>query len=123
MLPAPLRGWLRLAGPYGRATALWGAGERDAALAALAASPRRLAAFGLAVDQPAAAAAALARLPEDDRSRPALAARLAWQQGQLTEALNALDGARASRARRLRTILAAEQALLAPPPPAPRASP
>ena len=25
-LPAPLRGWLRLAGPYGRAAALWGAG-------------------------------------------------------------------------------------------------
>ena len=120
VLPAPLRGWLRLAGPYGRATALWGTGERDAALAALAASPRRLTAFALAVDQPDAAAAALARLPEGDRSRPALAARLAWQQGQLTEALKALDGARAPRARRLRTILAAEQALLAPPPPAPQ---
>ncbi len=105
-LPAPLRGWLRLAGPYGRATVLWGAGERDAALAALTASPRRLAAFSLAADQPATAAAALARLPEDDRSRPALAARLAWEQGQLTEALNALDGARASRARRLRATLA-----------------
>src|SRR5271169_4491416 len=26
-LPAPLRGWLILAGPYGRATTLWGAGE------------------------------------------------------------------------------------------------
>ena len=51
-LPAPLRGWLSLAGPYGRATTLWGAGERDAALAALAASPRRLAAFALAADQP-----------------------------------------------------------------------
>ena len=105
-LPAPLRGWLRLAGPYGRATVLWGAGERDAALAALTASPRRLAAFSLAADQPATAAAALARLPEDDRSRPVLAARLAWNQGQLTEALNALDGARASRARRLRATLA-----------------
>ncbi len=120
VLPAPLRGWLRFAGPYGRATALWGTGDRDAALAALAASPRRLAAFALAVDQPDAAAAALARLPEGDRSRPALAARLAWQQGQLTEALKALDGARAPRARRLRTILAAERALLAPPPPAPQ---
>ena len=120
VLPAPLRRWLRLAGPYGRATALWGTGERDAALAALAASPRRLTAFALAVDQPDAAAAALARLPEGDRSRPALAARLAWEQGQLTEALKALDGARAPRARRLRTILAAEQALLAPPPPAPQ---
>jgi hypothetical protein len=35
VLPAPLRGWLRLAGPYGRATVLWGAGDRDAALASL----------------------------------------------------------------------------------------
>ncbi len=120
VLPAPLRRWLRFAGPYGRPTVLWGAGERDAALAALAASPRRLTAFALAVDQPDAAAAALARLPEGDRSRPALAARLAWQQGQLTEALKALDGARAPRARRLRTILAAERALLAPPAPAPQ---
>ena len=68
VLPAPLRGWLRFAGPYGRATVLWGAGERDAALAALAASPRRLAAFALAADQPEAAAAALARLPERDRA-------------------------------------------------------
>ncbi len=58
VLPAPLRGWLRLAGPYGRAAVLWGAGERDAALASLAGSPRRLAAFALAADQPAAAAAA-----------------------------------------------------------------
>src|SRR5690348_17123143 len=39
VLPGPLRGWLRLAGPYGRAAALWGAGERDAALAALRAKP------------------------------------------------------------------------------------
>ena len=69
VLPAPLRGWLRLAGPYGRATVLWGAGERDAALAALAASPRRLAAFSLAVDQPAAAAAALAELPATTTGR------------------------------------------------------
>ena len=102
VLPAPLRRWLRFAGPYGRATVLWGAGERDAALAALAASPRRLAAFALAADQPTAAAAALARLPGPDRARPRLAARLAWQQGQLTEALRALDGAHGIRARRLR---------------------
>jgi glycosyltransferase involved in cell wall biosynthesis len=110
VLPDPMRGWLRFAGPYGRPTVLWGAGERDAALAALAASPRRLAAFSLAVDQPEAAAAALARLPEDDRARPALAARLAWKRGQLTEALGALDGARGSQSRRLRATLAAEQA-------------
>ena len=93
VLPAPLRGWLRLAGPYGRAAVLWGAGERDAALASLAGSPRRLAAFALAADQPAAAAAAVDRLARDDRARPVLAARLAWRQGRLTDALRALDGA------------------------------
>ncbi len=119
-LPAPLRGWLRFAGPYGPATVLWGTGERDAALAALAASPRRLAAFALAADQPAAAAPALGRPPGTDRAEPRLAARLAWQQGQLTGALRALDGARGSRARRLRTILTAEQALLARPVAAPQ---
>jgi glycosyltransferase involved in cell wall biosynthesis len=117
VLPAPLRGWLRLAGPYGRATALWGAGERDAALAALAASPRRQAAFALAADQPAAAAAALDRLPGDDKARPVLAARLAWREGRLTEALRSLGPARGARARRLRTLLTAEQALLPPPGP------
>src|SRR5208282_6498072 len=106
VLPGPLRGWLRFAGPYGRATTLWGAGERDAALAALSASPRRLAAFSLAVDQPTAAAAALARLPQRERARPRLAAGLAWREGRLTEALRALDGARGLRTRRLRTILA-----------------
>ena len=118
-LPAPLRGWLSLAGPYGRATTLWGAGERDAALAALAISPRRLAAFSLAVDQPEAAAAALARLPQREPTHLRLAARLAWRQGRLTEALRALDGARGIQTRRLRTALAAEQALLARPVAAP----
>jgi glycosyltransferase involved in cell wall biosynthesis len=137
VLPGPLRGWLRFAGPYGRATALWGAGERNAALTA-AASPRRLAAFALAVDQPAAAAAALAKLAQGDPARPVLTARLAWREGRLTEARQVLDGAssdgassdgassdRASngragggragggRARRLRRALAAEQAILA----------
>jgi glycosyltransferase involved in cell wall biosynthesis len=112
VLPAPLRGWLRLAGPYGRAAVLWGAGERDAALASLASSPRRLAAFALAADQPAAAAAAVDRLARDDRARPVLAARLAWREGHLTEALRALDGTPGRPARRLRTTLTAEQALL-----------
>src|SRR6516165_10078898 len=113
VLPPPLRGWLRLAGPYGRAAAQWGAGDRAAALATLDASPRRLAAFSLAVDQPAAAAAALARLPDDDRARPVLAARLAWRQGRLTEALEALDAAPGLRGRRLRKTLTAERAVLA----------
>ena len=112
VLPAPLRGWLRLAGPYGRAAVLWGAGERDAALASLAGSPRRLAAFALAADQPAAAAAAVDRLARDDRARPVLAARLAWREGRLTEALRALDGAPGRQARRLRAALTAEQPLL-----------
>jgi glycosyltransferase involved in cell wall biosynthesis len=109
-LPAPLNGWLRLAGPYGRATVLWGAGERDAALAALNASPRRLAAFSLAADQPAPAAAALNRLAEDDRGRAVLTARLAWREGCLSQALRVLDGAPGIRTRRLRRTLAAEQA-------------
>jgi glycosyltransferase involved in cell wall biosynthesis len=112
VLPGPLRGWLRLAGPYGRATALWGTGQRDAALAAASGSPRRLAAFSLAVDQPAAAATALVRLADDDRARPVLAARLAWREGRLTEAIKALDGARGGRARRLRDTLTAEQGVL-----------
>jgi hypothetical protein len=116
VLPAPLRGWLRLAGPYGRAAVLWCAGERDAALASLAGSPRRLAAFALAADQPAAAAAALDRLPGDDKARPVLTARLAWREGRLTDALRALDNTPGRTARRLRATLAAEQTLLASPP-------
>ncbi|HME65607.1 MAG TPA: glycosyltransferase family 4 protein [Streptosporangiaceae bacterium] len=116
VLPPPLRGGLRLAGPYGRAAALWGAGDRAAALAALDASPRRLAAFSLAVDQPETAAAALTRLADDDRARPVLAARLAWREGRLTEAIETLDRAPGRRARRLRTRLTAEQSLLLPAP-------
>jgi glycosyltransferase involved in cell wall biosynthesis len=114
VLPPPLRGCLRLAGPYGRAAAAWGAGDRDGALAALDASPHRLAAFSLAVDQPEAAAAAVRRLRATDRARPVLAARLAWRQGRLTDAVETLAHARGRRARRLRTSLTAEQAVLAP---------
>jgi glycosyltransferase involved in cell wall biosynthesis len=115
VLPGPLRGGLRFAGPYGRATRLWGAGERDAALAALSASPRRLAAFALSVDRQAAAAAAIAALPDDDGARPVLAARLAWREGRLTDAVKALDAVPGRRARRLRQTLLAERALLHPP--------
>jgi glycosyltransferase involved in cell wall biosynthesis len=115
VLPPPLRGALRLAGPYGRAAALWGAGDRAAALAALETSPRRLAAFALAVDQPETADAALGRLPDDDRARPVLAARLAWREGRLTDAIGALDAAPGIRARRLRTRLTAERAVLGGP--------
>jgi glycosyltransferase involved in cell wall biosynthesis len=105
VLPGPVRGCLRLAGPYGRATVLWGAGDRDAALDALSQSPRRLAAFALAADQPAAAAQALAGL---HAVPPVLAARLAWREGRLTEALRALDGASGVRARRLRRTLTSD---------------
>jgi glycosyltransferase involved in cell wall biosynthesis len=112
VLPDRLRGWLRLAGPSGRAAALWGAGDQAAALAALDASPRRTAAFSLAVDQPEAAAAALGRLSADDRARPVLTARLAWRQGRLTEALESLDDAEGGAATRLRKTLAAERAVL-----------
>jgi glycosyltransferase involved in cell wall biosynthesis len=128
VLPHRLRGCLRLAGPYGRAAALWGAGDRAAAFATLDASPRRLAAFSLAVDQPATAAAALARLAGDDRARPVLAARLAWREGRLTGALESLDDAASARARRLRETLTAELCCLGgddPPqtPPAPGGKP
>ncbi len=116
VLPGPLRGWLRLAGPYGRAAVLWGTGDGPAALAALARSPRRQAAFALAADQPAAAAAALARLPDTDPSRPVLAARLAWREGRPTDALKALDGARGRQARRLRGALTPQPSLLPTPP-------
>jgi glycosyltransferase involved in cell wall biosynthesis len=113
-LPAPLRGWLRLAGPYGRAAALWGAGDRRGALTALEASPARLAAFSLAVDQPTVARSALARVSEDNAARPRLAARLAYREGRLTDAVHALDGARDWRAVRLRRALTAELEMLEP---------
>ena len=109
VLPRPLRSSLKIAGPYGRAAVLWGAGDRPAALASLSASPRRQAAFALAADQPAAAAAALDRLPGTDPARPVLAARLAWREGRLTDAVRALDDAPGRRARRLRATLAAQQ--------------
>jgi glycosyltransferase involved in cell wall biosynthesis len=113
-LPAPLRGWLRLAGPYGRAAALWGAGDRRGALTALEASPTRLAAFSLAVDQPTVARSALARVSEDNSARPRLAARLAYREGRLTDAVKALDGAPGWRAARLRRALTAELEMLEP---------
>jgi len=107
-LPAPLRGWLRFAGPYGRAAALWGAGDRRAALTALEASPARLAAFSLAVDQPTVARSAIARLSERSGARPVLAARLAYREGRLGDAVEELDGAHGPRAARLRRSISAE---------------
>ena len=113
-LPAPLRRWLAVAGPYGRAAALWGAGDRRGALTALEARPARLAAFSLAVDQPTVARSALARLSQDNPARPRLAARLAYREGRLTNAVTALDGASGWRAARLRRALQAEIEMLEP---------
>jgi len=113
-LPVPLRGWLRLIGPYGKAAARWGAGDRRGALTVLEASPARLAAFSLAVDQPTVARSALARLSSHNEARPRLAARLAYREGRLTEAVTELDGARGWRAGRLRRSLQAEVAMLEP---------
>jgi glycosyltransferase involved in cell wall biosynthesis len=113
-LPAPLRGLVGLAGPYGRAAALWGAGDRRGALTALEASPARLAAFSLAVDQPTVARSALARLSEHNGARPRLAARLAYREGRLTDAVRELEGAGGWRAARLRKSLLAELAMLEP---------
>jgi glycosyltransferase involved in cell wall biosynthesis len=113
-LPAPLRRWIRFAGPYGRAAALWGAGDRRAALTALEGRPARLAAFSLAVDQPQVARSAVARLSERSGARPRLAARLAYREGRLTDAIRALDGARGWRTARLRRWLQAETDMLEP---------
>ncbi len=113
-LPTLLRGWVRLAGPYGRAAALWGAGDRRGALTVLEASPARLAAFSLAVDQPAVARSAVARLPAQSSAAPRIAARLAYREGRLTEAIQALSGASGWRSRRLRKTLQAELGMLRP---------
>ncbi|MCW2934778.1 MAG: glycosyltransferase WbuB, partial [Actinomycetia bacterium] len=111
-LPPLLRGWVRLAGPYGRAAALWGAGDRRGALTVLEASPARLAAFSLAVDQPAVARSAIARLPAASSAAPRSAARLAYREGRLTEAVQVLSGASGGRSRRLRKTLQAELDML-----------
>ncbi|HEY5017374.1 MAG TPA: glycosyltransferase family 4 protein [Streptosporangiaceae bacterium] len=113
-LPAPLRGWLAVAGPYGKAATLWGAGDRRGALTALEARPARLAAFSLAVDQPTVARSALARLSQDNPARPRLAARLAYREGRLGDAVAALNGAGGWRAARLRRTLEAEIEMLEP---------
>jgi glycosyltransferase involved in cell wall biosynthesis len=114
VLPGPLRGWLRLAGPYGKAAALWGAGDRRAALTVLEGRPERLAAFSLAVDQPAVARSALARISEKSSAGPVLSARLAYREGRLDDAVRALAGASGRRAKRLRRTLLAEIAMLEP---------
>lgn len=113
-LPAPLRGLVGLAGLYGKAAALWGAGDRRGALTALEASPARLAAFSLAVDQPTVARSALARLSQHNGARPRLAARLAYREGRLGDAVRELEGAGGWRNARLRKSMLAELAMLEP---------
>src|ERR1700722_21018127 len=51
-LPSPLRGLVVLAGPYGRAAALWGAGGRRGALTAPGGAPGRVAAVSPAGGPP-----------------------------------------------------------------------
>ena len=108
VLPRRLRPWLRLAGPYGRAAAAWGSGDRKAALSLLGTMPRRLAAFALAVDRPDAARSALDRMPVADPARATLLARLAAREGRLNDGIAALDGVTARRAVKLRASLAGE---------------
>jgi glycosyltransferase involved in cell wall biosynthesis len=124
VLPGRSRGLVRLAGRYGRAVTLWGDGDRDGSLRALAARPRRQARFALAVDMPESAAPALAGLGLRDRARPVLTARLAWREGRLPDAMAALDGASGRRARSLRGALNAELRVRSrdwpPAPPGPR---
>src|SRR5580704_13574117 len=74
----------------------------------------RLAAFSLAVDQPTVARSALARLSEHNGARPRLAARLAYREGRLADAVTELDGAGGWRAARLRRSLLAELSMLEP---------
>ncbi|HEY2279653.1 MAG TPA: hypothetical protein VGI00_14945, partial [Streptosporangiaceae bacterium] len=92
VLPGRVRPWLKWAGPYGRATVAWGSGDRKQALALLHTTPRRLAAFALAVDRPDAARRALDRMPTDDPARALLLARLAGREGRLRAGVAALDG-------------------------------
>jgi glycosyltransferase involved in cell wall biosynthesis len=108
VLPGRARGWLRFAGPYGRSAVLWGAGDRQASLNLLSTSPRRLAAFALAVDRPDVARSALERMPSADPARAALMARLAWREGRYADAARVLDGAGGRHERELRASVTAE---------------
>ena len=112
VLPRRLRPWLRCAGPYGRAAVVWGSGDRKAALALLGTSPKRLAAFALAVDRPDAARSALDRMPAADPARAVLLARLAIREGRLTDAVAVLDGVPGRRPAKVRASAAGELSVL-----------
>jgi glycosyltransferase involved in cell wall biosynthesis len=111
ILPRPGRRIVRRVSRYGRALALWERGDRQAALGLLKSSPLRQASFALAMDRPEVARSALGRAQSVP---PYLAARLAWREGRLTEAMNLLHGSRSWRARRMRRALAGEMAVLRP---------
>jgi glycosyltransferase involved in cell wall biosynthesis len=108
VLPGRVRPWLRWAGPYGRATVAWGSGDRKEALALLDTTPRRLAAFALAVDRPDAARAALDRMPTSDPARALLLARLAAREGRLRAAVAALDGVPGRKQAKVRASLSGD---------------
>ncbi|HEY2241312.1 MAG TPA: glycosyltransferase family 4 protein [Streptosporangiaceae bacterium] len=112
VLPGRVRPWLRYAGPYGRATVAWGSGDRKEALAGLDTTPKRLAAFALAVDRPDAARRALDRMPTGDPARALLLARLAAREGRLRTAVAALDGVPGRKQAKVRGSLAGELYLL-----------
>jgi len=108
VLPRRLRPWLRCAGAYGRATVVWGSGDRAAALSLLDTSPRRLATFALAVDRPDVARSALDRMPAAEPARAVLLARLAVREGRLRDGVAALDGVPGRKTARLRAAAAGE---------------
>ncbi len=108
VLPGRVRPWLRYAGPYGRATVAWGSGDRKEAMALLDTTPRRLAAFALAVDRPDTARRALDRMPTSDPDRALLLARLAAREGRLRAAVAALDGVPGRKQAKVRAALAGE---------------
>jgi glycosyltransferase involved in cell wall biosynthesis len=112
VLPGRVRPWLRYAGSYGRATVAWAAGDRKEALALLDTTPKRQAAFALAVDRPDAARRALDRMPAADPARALLLARLAAREGRLRAAVAALDGVPGRKQAKVRASLAGELYLL-----------
>jgi glycosyltransferase involved in cell wall biosynthesis len=112
VLPGRVRPRLRWAGAYGRATVAWGSGDRKEALALLDTTPKRLAAFALAVDRPEVARRALDRMPTADPDRALLLARLAAREGRLKAAVAALDGVPGRKQAKVRAAVAGDLYLL-----------
>ncbi len=113
ILPGAGRQALQPLSRHGRALALWERGDRQAALSLLEPWPHHQASFALAMDRPEVARAALTRLRHQGACVPPdLAARLAWREGRLTDAVRLLDGERSASSRRMRRALAGELAVL-----------